>query len=158
VSLTIALLVLIATGALWLYSSRSFALMFNYVDLNAASKAALNRMTQQIRQAQAVKSCTATALTLVDADGADLTFAYDAGAKRLTRTKGGTSEVLLPRCEGLAFSIFQRTPSAGTFDLSTATTNTCKVVQVSWTSSRPLLGQPVCLEWMQSAKVVLRNK
>src|SRR3989442_14816374 len=86
-------IVLLAVASLTVYSGRSFAALSNYVELDSYSRFALDRMTKEIRQAQSLKSYTATQLNFLDFDGADLSYIYDPQARTLTRTKAGQSQV-----------------------------------------------------------------
>ncbi len=54
--------VLSAVMALTIFSARSFAAVTNYVDLDVKSRAAADRMSQEIRQATNVLTCNATQL------------------------------------------------------------------------------------------------
>jgi len=109
--------------------------------------------------ANSLISYSATNLALADFDGNPLTFAYDPANKALIRTKNGVAKTLLTGCDSLQFSIFQRTPSGGNGDFySTTNVSECKLVQMSWTCSRTMLGIKANTETMQTAKVMMRNK
>lgn len=156
---SIGVLVVAATAELSVFSSRSFAGMYNYVDLNDSSKLALDRITKQIRQAKSLKKYKPDTLTFVDFDGKDLQFKYDDKKQTLTQHKGGQPDVvLLTGCRDLQFSIFQRNPIGGTYDqYPAADESTCKLVQIQWTCARVLLGVTNSTI-AQSAKVVIRNE
>ncbi len=159
VGTAIASLVLTAVASLSLYSGRSFAALANYADLDSYSRNALDRMTKEIRQTNALKSYSDTQLTFKDFDDADLSFTYDPSARTLTRVKGSVNEVLLEECDFLTFSIYQRNPVNGTYDqYPTAAAATCKLVQLSWICSRTILGARMNTESVQSAKVVIRKQ
>ena len=67
--------------------------------------------------------------------------------------------MLLRDCNALTFAIFQRNPIGGSYDqYPTATSATCKLVQLNWICSRSILGVQVNSESVQSAKFVLRNQ
>src|SRR5438128_4971532 len=92
----IGTLVLAAVMAITFFSARSFAAVSNYVDLDAKSRTALDKMSQEIRQADALKSCgrvgnkTEAVFTGKDAiTGAPytLTYTHQQNLKTLTRTR-----------------------------------------------------------------------
>src|SRR5436190_24065683 len=64
VATSIGLLILTVGIVFWAYATRTSASLLGYVDLSATSKNALARMSQQIRNAQAVKSCSESKLVL----------------------------------------------------------------------------------------------
>ena len=162
-SLSIGLMLLTATVALWAWSSRSFAGVYNYVDLSNASKLALDTMAREIRNAQSVVSSSATQLVLINSTGDQLTFTYNPNTQTLQEIltpKSGTtsSNALLTHCSSLAFSVFQKNPVGGTYDqYPAADATTAKVIQMAWTCSRPTATAQSNTERQISAKVVIRN-
>jgi Tfp pilus assembly protein PilW len=159
VGTAIGSVVLAAVASLSIFAGRSFAALGNYSDLDAQSRKALDRMTREIRQASRLKSSSTNQLIFVDADGADLSYVYDPGARTLTRVKGGQAEVFLKECDQLEFSIYQRNPINGSYDVyPTASAATCKLVQLTWVCSRTILGARMNTESVQSAKVVIRKQ
>lgn len=157
----IASIVSLGTAALVYYSARSFAAMGNYVDLDHRSRIALDTMSREIRQANRLTAHTTTSLTFEDDDGTELKYVYDSSDKELTRWKAGNQDTqpLLTECISLQFSIFQRNPIGGTYDqYPTATPDTCKLVQLTWTCSRKILGVDRNTESVQSAKIVIRKQ
>jgi hypothetical protein len=152
------LLALAIVGSLTWFSSRSFAAVANYVDLDQASQLALDKMSREIRQAQQLTAFTATSLTFADVDRNPLSFIYDPETRTLVRVSGGQTNTLLQGCDFLQFSKYQHTSISNTFDAYDPAylTNT-KLVQVTWTCSRKILGAKVNTESVQSAKIALRN-
>src|SRR5437763_9039902 len=72
-------LVLAAVMTLTVFSARSFAAVTNYIDLEVRSRGTLDRMSQEIRQADAVTVCDSTQLTLIGKEpvsGAGYTLTY----------------------------------------------------------------------------------
>lgn len=155
----ISSLLLLVLASFSLYAGRSCASLSNYAELETQSRLALDRMSQQVRQAHGVTACTATNLVLRDADGSALEFVYDPTAETLTRIKNGVSSVLLEGCVLLRFDLFQRNPIKGTYDAyPAASPATCKLVQVTWVCTRSLLGAKLNSESVQSAKIVIRKE
>jgi hypothetical protein len=73
--------------------------------------------------------------------------------------KGGVTEVLLTECDNLSFAIFQRNPINGTYNqYPTASPATTKLINVTWTCSRKILGNTMNTENVQTAKVVIRKQ
>jgi hypothetical protein len=117
---------------------------------------ALDKMSQEIRQAQRLTGFTTNQLTFVDFDGKQLVYRYFPEQRVLKRSKDGVEETLLTECDNLTFTSFRRNTQQGTFDL--ATTNAAsKVINVNWTCSRRILGARVNTEPVQSAKIVVRK-
>lgn len=151
---------LLALAALSSYTARSFAAMLNYADLDKSSRNALDLMSQQIRQTNRLIEGDGTHLIFEDYDGNNLSYTYSSTARTLTRSKTGEADkVLLRNCDQLVFSLFQRNPMSGTYDVyPTATPATCKLVQLRWTCSRDLLRARVNTESVQSSKIVIRKQ
>ena len=162
----IELLIATGTGSILLaalaivvfHASRSVAALSNYVDLDRMSRQTLDRMALEIRQADSVSAYRTNEISFAY-NGGTLTYTYDTTGKKLTRTYGAQTDILLKECDSLTFSIYQRNPIGGTYDVyPTATTTTAKLVQLTWTCSRKILGQAVNTESVQSAKLVLRKQ
>lgn len=167
---SIGVVVLAASMVLWGYATRSCASLMAYVDLSNTSKMALDRMSQQIRNARAVQAWSEHELqiALPGASGTNqptIQYLYDERAQTLRQVfqpVAGRPQTttLLTECTNFSFVVFQRTPSVGNWDLieSGANTNLTKVVRMEWTCVRPLLGDRNMVEHQVSAKVVIRNQ
>ena len=143
-----------------IYTTRSFAGLLNYTELEQANRVALDTMSEQIRQCRSLTAFTTNSLTFDDANGQPLTFAHDSAGRTLTRTQGSTNTTLLTECDSLTFSIFQRCTTNGTFDqypTSLQASNT-KVIQMSWACSRSIAAAKLNTETMQMAKIVMRKQ
>jgi hypothetical protein len=160
VAMGLGFLVFAAVLSFSAFSNRSFAYLANYADLDQRTELALDKMSREIRQVHKLTGFAANKLTFEDYDGNSLKYIYDAGAQTLTRVKQGSgSETLLTNCDYLQFSIFQRTPSNGTFQpFTTALATNTKVIELTWNCYRTVLGSKANTESMQSAKVVIRDK
>ena len=158
VSAALGGLVLLVVAMVSIYSGRSFVAIANYVGMDQVSQLALDKMSREIRQAHRLIEFSPTSLTFEDGNKQQFTFNYDPEARTLVRTGGETTNVYLTDCDSLEFSNFQRTTISNTFDAyePAYVTNT-RLIQVTWTCSRTILGAKVNTESVQSTKVVLRN-
>ena len=165
---SIGLMIITVALVLWAYASKNTASLLGYMELSTSSKYALDRMSQQIRNAKEVISCSPEKLVLLVPDRTNrikLTYSYDRTSQKLfqitpkTSTRSETN-ILLTGCTNFAFAVFQRTPLSNSFVLSTNgwATNTAKVVQMQWTCLRNVTGSQSSLENQVSAKVVIRNQ
>ena len=143
-----------------LFSGRSFAALFNYVDLDDCNRLAMDQLTRDVRECNRVKSYTTNGLTLEDSDGFDLSYNYSASGRTLTRVKAGTSSVLLHDCELFSFSLGQRNVVGGTYDVYpvAAAASDAKLVNASWKCSRTIFGQKQNTENVQTARIVIRKQ
>lgn len=145
--------------ALTLYSGRNFASLANYTDMDTAALNAIDLMSRDIREANSMQSFSSNSITLNADTGEALTYAYASNTRTLTR-QGGTNAkptVILRECDSLNFSVFQRTPMSGTFDqYSAGPINESKVVFVTWTCSRTILGRKVNTDAASTARIVMR--
>lgn len=172
IAMAISLMMMTVIGALALYSGRSLAAMINYVELNQKSRAALDLITRDVRQAQRLNSYTVsggvTTLDFVDYNGANLAFVYYAtnysnADKRgqLWYVKGGTSKVLLTDCEEFFVALSSRVPVPNTFDfqfVSTSNPAQCKMLEMQWVCARRVLGVLRNTESVQTARIVIRKQ
>jgi len=160
-SLGITTMCLAALATFLVFSTHSFATLFNYVDLDDSNRIAMDQLTRDVRQALGVASFTTNSLTLTDSDNLALTYSYDADARTLTRSKeNGPTTVLLRECDRLSFVLGQRNPIGGSYDVYPAATDglTAKVINVSWSCSRKLFGYTEDTESVQTARIVIRKQ
>ena len=157
------------------YSARFFITLNNYVDLDRQSRLAMDRMGQEIRQAEKVTAYAANRITFLVGSN-QVTYAYAADSKKLTRQVGNaTPQTLLTGCDSARFDIYQR--QATNVDLTAgvnqilgllpisltpaypaATPDTAKIVQLSWNCSRSILGKTANTESSQFARIVIRKQ
>src|SRR6266550_5802325 len=114
-------MVIVVAMATTFYSSRSFATMTNYVELDRTSRNALDRMTSDIRQADKLTSFSTNQLVFQTTDpnsGAtnSLTYDYSPGNKTLSRTLSGQTTVLLKGCDLWSPAMYQRNTITNSFD------------------------------------------
>lgn len=141
------------------YTGRSFAALMNYTELDRYSRNALDQMVYKIREADELKSYGSNRLVFSYWKTNDLVYEFLPAERTLTETLNGRTKTLLKGCDVLTFSIYQRNTAAGTFNQfpATITNNAVKLVQISWSCSRNVLGARINSESVQSAKIVLRN-
>ena len=158
VAVAIGGLLFAAVLSLSAYSGHSLAGLANYVALNSDSRIALDRMTREIRQTGYLTGYHTNRLSFVDFDGQPLVYEYEPAQRALIRTKSNQREILLSDCDGVNFAIFKRNPIKGSFDHALATGPvSSKVISLSFTSSRTLLGVKMHTESVQTAKIVIRK-
>jgi len=158
IALGVGTLVLAALAAFALYSARFFVTLRNCVDLDTQARLAVDRMSQEIRQANRLVSYDPEKIVL-EVSSNKVTFAYDSGSRTLTRLAGDRRTVLLTGCESARFDIFTRQATNATYDtFPTASVDNAKVVQITWNCSRDILGVKQNTEAMQSAQVVIRKQ
>ena len=160
----IGTLVLAAAMAFTVFSAHGLAAVTNYVGLDVRSRGALDWMSQEIRQADAVTVCDSTRLALVGKEpgsgaGYTLTYTYSPTLKTLTRTKGTDSQTMLTQCDSLNWHMYQRNMTKGTDQpIPTSDVNQCKLIKLAWVCSRNILGKSANTESVQSSEIVIRKK
>ena len=159
VGLALTGIVLLTLSKLTFFTIRSFAALYNYIELDKYSRNALDQMVYKIRQADSLTSYSSNTLVFSYNGTNSLTYQYSPGSKTLVETIGTTRKTLLTGCDLLSFSIFQRNTASGTYDQfpATLTNNAVKLVQLNWSCSRTVLGARINTESVQSAKIVIRN-
>lgn len=151
-------IVLAAVGSTTLFSARSVVGIGNYIELDQASRNALDHLSRAIRQTAGLKSFSPASLTFTNLDNSELVVAWDPVSHKVTQTQDGVAKTLLTQCDYLRFNMSQRNPSNGVFGFHPANSPaTCKMVDVSWRCSRLLLGKKMHTESVQTAKIVIRN-
>ena len=159
VALALGSLLVLVLCALSYYSSYSFVSLANYVDLDRFNRNAMDTMTKEMRQTKKVTAFTTNSITFEDYDGLALTYTYSPGAKTLTRIKDGSPKVVMTYCDSLYFTINQRNPVGGSYDVyPVATAGTAKVVNVTWRCSHTVLGRVANTENVQTARIVIRKQ
>src|SRR5258706_11164915 len=86
-------MVLAGICSLYFYSYRSFAAQLNYVDLDQYSQRALDKMSQQIRQGEAMTGFTTNNPVFTHYDEATLLFLFNLAHKNLNPIKRGAADV-----------------------------------------------------------------
>lgn len=145
--------------AVYLYSSKSFAVLASYAELDQNNRTALDTMTKELRSAQTVVTNTTNSITFVNGSGQSVEYQFEPNTRELLRmVSGGGSQVLLQNCSLLNFSFGQRAVSNRTFDSYPPTSGTSiKEVNLSWKAQKQVPGlENTVSEDIQTAKVVIR--
>ena len=155
-------LLMLALVSVSMFSTRSFAALFNYVALDDANRLAIDQLTRDVRECNSVSACTSNSLTLVDSDSFTLSYNYSPTDKTLTRVKNGVSKLLLTECDSMTFTLGKRNPVSGTYDIypvpSASEIAEAKVINVAWTCSRAIMGVRQNTESVQTARIVIRKQ
>lgn len=157
-------LVGLALGSLYLFSTTSFAAMANYAELDKINRTAMDKLSKEIRQSQAVADATANSITIIAANGKHVTYSFNSISGKLIRSvlEDDSSETLLSDCKLLAFNLYQRNPIGGTYDIYPAATNnwsqTVKCISLTWKASRKMPSGLSVSENIQTARVVIRKQ
>jgi prepilin-type N-terminal cleavage/methylation domain-containing protein len=158
VASALALMVATVVAFFSYFTSRSFAAATNYTDMNFASRVALDNLSKTIRGSQMVTAYSSNSITLMDVNTNYITYSFTPASRTLNCVSNGQTSTFLIDCDSLAFWIYQRTPKSNSFDCyAPAKTNNAKMVQVTWSCSRTILGAKVNTEMMESAKICMRN-
>jgi len=153
----------LAICSIYLFSLRGFASLVNYADLDKINRTALDTLSQEIRQAKHVTGATENTISIINGDGVSVSYIFNTINGKLFRTASdGTSKVLLSDCKLLAFSLYQRNPINGTYDIYPAATNnfsqSVKAISLTWKASRTILGGIATSENIQTARVIIRKQ
>ena len=172
VAMGVGLLLVASVVALSMYSTRTFNMVGNYVDLDAQSRHAADILSREIRDASALLAFSTNNpayLELTNATaGVIVTVTYNSNTGTLVMIKTGqSSQTLLTDCNSWNFSLYDRHPDITATNITFyAATNGmgqldpafCKVIDLSWECSRTIFGAKFNTESVQTAQIVLRNK
>lgn len=159
ISTTLFGMALAIVMAVYLYSSKTFAMMANYAQLDQNNRAALDVMTRELRGAQTIVTNNANSITISYPNSPSVTYLFEPDSKELLReVSGGGSSVLLTNCDLLTFTVGQRNITNGTFDSYPAPTGLpVKEIQFSWQTKCTVPGlENQVSENIQTAKIVVR--
>lgn len=141
VSLTLGIMVMISVMNAYLYLGRNLTRLGLHQQLEAKSRQAVDYLTQDLKAATALASApTATSLALTLPTGT-VTYSYDSGNQRLTRTVDANPAVVLladtdtaarvVNCTAFAFSFYNTSGGAATDQSTPSTYVALSVKQVS---------------------------
>jgi type II secretory pathway component PulJ len=160
VATAIGSMILVAAGSLMVYNSRSLAALTNYADLDRYSRTAVDKLSQDIRQATALVAFTSTELEFNASNGrSNVTYTFNPDTRQLVRRSGNNREVLLQECDSLTFTVYGRNNVSNSWDQFVVTNAAgAKLIKLNWTCSRTILGQALNTESIQTAKIVMRKQ
>lgn len=173
VAMGLGSIILAAVASVTMYSAKTSLAMVNYSDLDGKSRYALDVISRELREANAVTAFTtngaSSTLSLTNSlQGTTITLTYDSNARTVTLSRTGQRDLnTLTECDTWGLALYQRTPyvtstnilyypatnSAGALDI-----NLIKLISLSWKCSRTIFAQKVNTETVQAAQIVLRNK
>lgn len=153
-------------STIFLFSVKSFASMANYAALDRENREAMDQLTREIRQARLVLSYTTNStgntLRVRNGENQEVSYTFNERNKEFRRSVNGVSDLLLTNCNLLNFSLYQRNPSNANFGVfpvaSGNLTQSVKVVQLTWKTSRRVPAGPVNSENIQTARIVIRKQ
>ncbi|HMP82188.1 MAG TPA: prepilin-type N-terminal cleavage/methylation domain-containing protein [Verrucomicrobiota bacterium] len=150
----------IAVMSFYLFSARSTGALANYAILDGKNREGIDTMSQEIRQCQRVASFTTNSITLLNADNSTITYTYYKDTQELVRISSSDRTVIVEDCSYFAFNLNQRNPIGGSYDIYPVATDisTCKVINLTWKTSRRLYGDMFNTENVQTARIVIRKQ
>ena len=159
IGLGIGLLLVAAVATVWVYSTRSFVDMGNYMEMDGGARHALDVMSADIRQADGVSSYSSNALTLKVGSN-QLAYTFNAAQRTVFRQESSVTRALLTDCDNVHYDLYQRNPTNGLYDYfpdSSSATN-AKLVEVTVLCTRSVLGRTADSTALQSARIVIRKQ
>ena len=167
VTVGLGTLVVAVIATLTVFGARTFASLVNYTELDQKGRNSLDVMCMEIRQTTSVISMANTAtmksLTFTNADlGQIIKFTWMSATETMVFEKTGQpARTNLTGCERWDFALYNKAPNVSatnvTFNATTDPAN-CKLIDMSWTCYRKIIGQKLNTESVQTAQIVLRGK
>jgi prepilin-type N-terminal cleavage/methylation domain-containing protein len=141
----------------YLYSTKTFAMLANYAQLDQNNRVALDKMTRELRGAQTIVTNNANSITLSYPNGTPVTYLFEPNSRALIREAADGSSILLTNCDLLSFTVGQRNVTNGTFDSYLATPGLpVKEIQFSWKTTVKGGVAHSSSENIQTAKIIVR--
>ena len=158
----------VALAEVYLYSTRCFAAMANYAQLDQNNRLGMDKMTKEIRESRMIMQATNNGgnatITLLNNNNDTVKYTFDSQLQALTRmVNASVPEILIPNCQNLAFEVGQRTPTNYAFDNypPLGTNDSIQVITLTWRAWKAIPGTSTNIgtsEEIQSAHVVVRNQ
>lgn len=158
-----AAMLLGAVVALTVFTSRNFYMIGNYADMDSKSRATIDLMAKDIRNSTGLMATNANYLLFTNSSAGTYTkMTYNPNARTVSITKTGQPQtVYLTGCDRWTYSLYNRAPNITSTNIAfyaTSDLNQVKLVNLSWTCSRNVIGSKLNTEIVLTAQVVLRNK
>jgi hypothetical protein len=158
VAIGIGVMVLAVFMSFAIYQGRSFSVILNLVDMDELNRNALNRMAKEIRQVNKVTFYGTNWVDFEDFDKGTLTYRFDPGTRTLTRIKGTSTIVVLKEIDSFTFALMQRNIVEGSYAYYPAeSVEECKVIGITWETSRSIMGRKTGVSGSQTARIVIRK-
>jgi len=152
----------VVLSTILVFSTRAFASLANYAELDKINRIAMDTVTKEIRQARLVTDVTSNSISIINGDDTAVTYRFETLDQRFVRTTADTSKVLVSDCSLLNFEVYQRNNIAGTWDQYPVATHDwseyVKVIRLTWKAYRPVPGGPGVSENIQTAKIIIRKQ
>ena len=122
----------------------------------------MDLISREIRNASSLVNYTSQSLQLENTNifpSTTTTITYANNSIILGKT-GQPDQTLLTGCYSFSFQLFGHQPSATKVSYTNVTTSAqaCKVINLTWSCSRPIAGSKLSTEVVQTAQVMLRSK
>lgn len=163
VSATLGTMILAAVLSMFIFLARSSANIINYAEMEAQARNGLEHFAQDTRQSSDVTWNSANSITLT-IGATTVTYAFNSGSGELSRSTGGTTEVLLSGITTFTYSGYKITgASVDLSDLSTAAKRASaggvtKQIQIYIEAARNSTTVARATNTVLSARYILRNK
>jgi prepilin-type N-terminal cleavage/methylation domain-containing protein len=159
ISMTLFGIAIAIAMSVYLFSTKTFAIMANFAQLDQNNRVALDKMTRELRGAQTIVTNSENSITLSYPNSPSVTYLFEPSTRALLRNvTGGTSTVMLTNCDLLTFKVGQRTPINGTWDNYPALPGLpVKEIQFRWKTGCTVPGLSSTVnEDIETAKIVVR--
>lgn len=159
----VAFLLTGAVISLIIFTARSFVMIGNYTDMDSASRNAIDVVSREIRDSSDLLDYGSNFLYFTNATAGTATrITYDPNNRTLTVQKTGEgTRTYLTQCDKWGYSLYNRVPIITSNNVEfypTTDKKQVKLINLSWTCSRPVLGSKLNTEIVLTAQVVMRNK
>ena len=165
---TLSSLILIGVISTFLFLGRASFAAANYSDMEVDTREAIEIFARDVRMASDVSwnSANSVTLTVDSASGSyQVTYTYNptavsgVEARTLTRTRGGTTEVMVTGIRSFEFTAYKiNTEAISLSSITTATNQMTKQIQLSMEIERRRPTVALTTDKVVSARFVLRNK
>jgi len=159
IGMGLATILFAAVASCYLYTTRSFLCLGNYMDMDSNVRLALDTISSDVRGATSLSTYSSNAVMfLVGTNQLAYNLAVD--RRTLNRRFNSTTRTLLTDCDDVRFDVFARNLTNSNYDYfpTSGSPTNCKLVEVTVLCSRSILGRKANSTTVQSAKIVMRNE